>query len=49
MTPLSSFGQSSASDHGVDHEFASLPEKLQNKLMPFQREGIKFALSKKGR
>ncbi|XP_076159650.1 DNA annealing helicase and endonuclease ZRANB3 [Alosa pseudoharengus] len=44
-----SCSQSGATDNGVDHEFASLPEKLQKKLMPFQREGIKFALSRKGR
>ncbi|XP_062383557.1 DNA annealing helicase and endonuclease ZRANB3 [Sardina pilchardus] len=44
-----SCSQSAATDQGVDREFASLPEKLQKKLMPFQREGIKFALSRKGR
>lgn len=29
--------------------FERLPEKLQQKLMPFQREGILFALSRGGR
>lgn len=41
--------QSVPIEETLDQELASLPEKLQKKLMPFQREGIKFALSRKGR
>ncbi|XP_063068572.1 DNA annealing helicase and endonuclease ZRANB3 [Engraulis encrasicolus] len=41
--------QSVPIEETLDQELASLPEKLQKKLMPFQRDGIKFALSRKGR
>uniref|UniRef100_A0A8C7KU52 Zinc finger RANBP2-type containing 3 n=1 Tax=Oncorhynchus kisutch TaxID=8019 RepID=A0A8C7KU52_ONCKI len=30
-------------------ELSVLPDKLQQRLMPFQKEGVKFALSKNGR
>ncbi|KAK2819613.1 hypothetical protein Q7C36_021259 [Tachysurus vachellii] len=34
---------------GGDEELVVLPEKLEKKLMPFQRHGVKFALSRAGR
>ena len=32
-----------------DVELSFLPIKLQKKLMPFQKEGVKFAIRKNGR
>lgn len=41
-------GPDGGSLHGKD-ALQLLPQKLQEKLMPFQREGILFALSRDGR
>uniref|UniRef100_A0A6Q2XWK7 Zinc finger, RAN-binding domain containing 3 n=1 Tax=Esox lucius TaxID=8010 RepID=A0A6Q2XWK7_ESOLU len=32
-----------------DNQLSVLPDKLRQRLMPFQKEGVKFALSKNGR
>ena len=45
MPPL----QAARQQTDESERFARLPEKLQRKLMPFQREGILFALSRGGR
>ncbi|XP_072527347.1 DNA annealing helicase and endonuclease ZRANB3 isoform X2 [Salminus brasiliensis] len=37
------------SSQGKDEDLLLLPEKLQKRLLPFQREGVKFALSRDGR
>uniref|UniRef100_A0A4W4DN85 Zinc finger, RAN-binding domain containing 3 n=1 Tax=Electrophorus electricus TaxID=8005 RepID=A0A4W4DN85_ELEEL len=34
---------------GEDEDLLLLPEKLQKRLMPFQRQGVRFALSRDGR
>lgn len=34
---------------GRDEELLVLPEKLEKRLLPFQRDGVKFALSRAGR
>lgn len=34
---------------GRDEELLDLPEKLEKRLLPFQRDGVKFALSRAGR
>ncbi|XP_031669114.1 DNA annealing helicase and endonuclease ZRANB3 [Oncorhynchus kisutch] len=36
-------------DRRWDSQLSVLPDKLQQRLMPFQKEGVKFALSKNGR
>lgn len=41
-------GPEGVSLHGKD-ALQLLPQKLQEKLMPFQREGVCFALSRDGR
>ncbi|KAJ8003681.1 hypothetical protein DPEC_G00150850 [Dallia pectoralis] len=37
------------SENSQDDQLSVLPSKLQQRLMPFQKEGVKFALSKNGR
>mgnify|MGYP001794796048 CR=1 FL=1 len=32
-----------------DADLSKLPERLRQKLLPFQREGLNFAVSKNGR
>ena len=32
-----------------DADLSELPERLRQKLLPFQREGLNFAVSKNGR
>lgn len=41
-------GPEGVSLHGKD-SLELLPQKLQEKLMPFQKEGVCFALSRDGR
>ncbi|XP_055771259.1 DNA annealing helicase and endonuclease ZRANB3-like isoform X2 [Salvelinus fontinalis] len=41
--------QNSHVDRRWDSQLSFLPDKLQQRLMPFQKEGVKFALSKNGR
>ncbi|XP_052373522.1 DNA annealing helicase and endonuclease ZRANB3 [Oncorhynchus keta] len=41
--------QNSHVDRRWDSQLSVLPDKLQQRLMPFQKEGVKFALSKNGR
>ncbi|XP_038853323.1 DNA annealing helicase and endonuclease ZRANB3 [Salvelinus namaycush] len=41
--------QNSHVDRKWDSQLSFLPDKLQQRLMPFQKEGVKFALSKNGR
>ncbi|TNN42760.1 DNA annealing helicase and endonuclease ZRANB3 [Liparis tanakae] len=41
--------QSSCSDTRWSQQLSGLPPKLLQRLMPFQREGVEFALSKNGR
>ncbi|XP_029461238.1 DNA annealing helicase and endonuclease ZRANB3 isoform X2 [Rhinatrema bivittatum] len=40
---------SSCSENEFDGELSFLPEKLRERLLPFQKEGIKFALKRHGR
>ncbi|XP_034280046.1 DNA annealing helicase and endonuclease ZRANB3 isoform X2 [Pantherophis guttatus] len=39
----------SCSNSDADEEFSYLPEKLKEKLLPFQKKGITFALERSGR
>ncbi len=51
MTPMRSQGRSGpdgGSPHGTD-ALQLIPQKLREKLMPFQREGVLFALTQDGR
>lgn len=41
--------QTSGRDPGWPQQLSGLPQKLGKHLMPFQREGVAFALSKNGR
>ncbi|XP_056286890.1 DNA annealing helicase and endonuclease ZRANB3 isoform X2 [Pseudoliparis swirei] len=41
--------QSSCSDTRWSQQLSGLPRKLLQRLMPFQREGVEFALSRNGR
>ncbi|XP_029307154.1 LOW QUALITY PROTEIN: DNA annealing helicase and endonuclease ZRANB3 [Cottoperca gobio] len=41
--------QTSCCDSRWSQQLSGLPHKLQQRLMPFQRDGVEFALSKNGR
>uniref|UniRef100_A0A8C6Y3Y3 DNA annealing helicase and endonuclease ZRANB3 n=1 Tax=Naja naja TaxID=35670 RepID=A0A8C6Y3Y3_NAJNA len=41
--------ETSCSNSDADEEFSYLPEKLREKLLPFQKKGIIFALERSGR
>ncbi|XP_066543672.1 DNA annealing helicase and endonuclease ZRANB3 isoform X2 [Amia ocellicauda] len=50
MNPSPLAGSSGAGcESGQDRQLLFLPPKLYHRLMPFQREGVKFALSRHGR
>uniref|UniRef100_A0A4W3I9T8 Zinc finger RANBP2-type containing 3 n=1 Tax=Callorhinchus milii TaxID=7868 RepID=A0A4W3I9T8_CALMI len=49
QNPHSSFSKNQCSENETDSRLSALPEKLKQRLLPFQKEGIKFALERNGR
>ncbi|XP_078084185.1 DNA annealing helicase and endonuclease ZRANB3 isoform X2 [Mustelus asterias] len=47
--PPSSFSENKCSENKFDTMLSKLPEKLNQRLLPFQKEGIKFAIERNGR
>nr|XP_015213854.1 PREDICTED: DNA annealing helicase and endonuclease ZRANB3 isoform X1 [Lepisosteus oculatus] len=49
MRAMAEAGQEQLCSGELDSRLATLPDRLRGRLLPFQREGVTFALSRRGR